>query len=1367
MTSGYDNLLRRGISAAFFLPLFVLLLSSCGRGTNVAHELNETALSCLWNNLDSAHHYASMALETPFAGRQEKAQALNTQARVAFMRMDYTQAWNLYNEILDRCGSSLCMHLTSYIGLMRICQRTSDNMSFYEYRNRILRLLRTMHDEESLLDRDDRAKMYSLERSFRMESALYYHELEQSWQAEQELGHVARDSHLFEDTDRWLMYLYLQGLGIGLELNGEHVAGERAHNLVQCILASGDNLRMKSIACCALSSLLLEGSTMADVRMLALDQLSEGMETGGWNTDNMPLMLALNSLSMSAGYGAGYEMLLAYRQLAACQVADGLYADALETLGKALDFVNSSTLQGCDTVPQPLEMYREDGTIVEEDWMDAFPHSVMPDYLASVRELMSVAWSGLDCKAESDYNRNVYLEIQKNIRLDRRYEARTRLLERSNRRLYALACAMITAIVLLIALYVLCLRGVKRSNVRFASLMKETVELCRRILKPVPADMLRQHIDTVIAPSLMTLVQADSVVIGDNGELHVEWAKGRANSDSCIVVDAVTPFVEQAFDSVRLLSWQADSLEQASKQHGLYLRHKTESKRGNMVRKTCCQVVAQCLPYIDRMKAQIDRLAGYEPGSPEYVSGMEYVRELAGCINTYNQVLANWISIRQGLVRLNIGSFELQGLFDIVEHGSSSFLMKNVTLEICPTDAVVKADRVLTLFMINTLADNARKFTPSGGRVLVSADVADDYVEISVADTGIGMSRRDVERINTEKVIDAGSIGSGTEGHGSGFGIMNCKGIIEKYRKSHEMFSVCSFQVESTPGKGSRFSFRLPKGIRRALCLILPLLCSFTGAKAQDDSLLISAYDHANNAYMCNTEDRYESAIAEAVLSLEMLNEDYLLHGGQGPLLSLCDGFPGSAELYWIDERFATDYETILWLRNEVAVSALALKDWDLYYYNDRAYLKLFKQYFSDSLIEQDCTELQHVNSNLSVLLMMFIILLFASLLVLFVVYARHWIRHRSDLKQIMHIVGCIQQSLHDIDTAHFDVQHTLQTLCNRMYPYMNSLFGLVSLELILDSGAGRASARCVGVKRVGEHDSAQAPVFVELESGSARVGSMCLLPAGRMNDSSRMELQMIAGYLTTALQSLLLRFEAGFNDLNQLAAESERMKLEQEQLHVNSMVLDNCLSTLKHETVWYPNRIVQLADSGDTAQMSELVGYYHDIFGILSQQALAQTGTQLVQRTEVRVDRLLADVSHAMARKNGIEVSVEPSGLTMMADDILVRYLLESLLERGAELGCGSPAELRAQTDGLFVMVELLLPGIAPDPDTLFSPLEGRDSMAFVLCSQIIREHDESFGHIGCRINAESRQGGTLIWFTLPSVTIQNENGKNQDNSR
>ena len=39
---------------------------------------------------------------------------------------------------------------------------------------------------------------------------------------------------------------------------------------------------------------------------------------------------------------------------------------------------------------------------------------------------------------------------------------------------------------------------------------------------------------------------------------------------------------------------------------------------------------------------------------------------------------------------------------------------------------------------------------------------------------------------------------------GSGFGLMNCKGIIEKYKKTNPIFNVCLFNVESALGKGSR-----------------------------------------------------------------------------------------------------------------------------------------------------------------------------------------------------------------------------------------------------------------------------------------------------------------------------------------------------------------------------------------------------------------------------------------------------------------------------------------------------------------------------------------------------------------------------------
>lgn len=103
------------------------------------------------------------------------------------------------------------------------------------------------------------------------------------------------------------------------------------------------------------------------------------------------------------------------------------------------------------------------------------------------------------------------------------------------------------------------------------------------------------------------------------------------------------------------------------------------------------------------------------------------------------------------------------------------------------TTACVKADKALTLFMMNTLVENARKYTQEGGKVSLSAEETPDYVEIAVEDNGPGLSEKDRMRILGEKVYDSGAIGMDTatdaaelqRQKGHGFGLMNCKGIIE------------------------------------------------------------------------------------------------------------------------------------------------------------------------------------------------------------------------------------------------------------------------------------------------------------------------------------------------------------------------------------------------------------------------------------------------------------------------------------------------------------------------------------------------------------------------------------------------------------
>lgn len=360
-------------------------------------------------------------------------------------------------------------------------------------------------------------------------------------------------------------------------------------------------------------------------------------------------------------------------------------------------------------------------------------------------------------------------------------------------------------------------------------------------------------------------------------------------------------------------------------------------------------------PYIDRILNEVHKLTerGYIDHEKIKKEKYQYIDELVTTINEYNDILALWIKMKQGTLSLNIETFDLNELFELLGKGRRAFEMKNQKLEIEPTTVMVKADRALTLFMINTLAENARKYTPEGGTIKVYARTMDAYVEISVEDNGRGISEEDVARIIGEKVYDSRVIGMKNvadpevlkENKGSGFGLMNCKGIIEKYKKTNELFRGCVFDVESELGKGSRFYFRLPSGVRKAigvllLCLLLPFGVSsclhdpIPPMLQEGDSIVVvtdSAYedlldaasDYANAAYFANVDENYEFALQYIDSAILLLNEHYEKYARPDRphryMKLVGEGTP--AEISWWNELFDSDYHVILDIRNEAAVA--------------------------------------------------------------------------------------------------------------------------------------------------------------------------------------------------------------------------------------------------------------------------------------------------------------------------------------------------------------------------------------------------------------------------------------------------------------
>ena len=109
--------------------------------------------------------------------------------------------------------------------------------------------------------------------------------------------------------------------------------------------------------------------------------------------------------------------------------------------------------------------------------------------------------------------------------------------------------------------------------------------------------------------------------------------------------------------------------------------------------------------------------------------------------------------------------------------------------------------------LIRNLISNAVKFTPKKGTVTVSATKTEDnFIEICIRDTGIGMSKAMVDNLF---VLDAHTNRKGTEGEPStGLGLTLCKDFIEKHGGRIWVESKEANPAAGTAG-GSSFYFTL------------------------------------------------------------------------------------------------------------------------------------------------------------------------------------------------------------------------------------------------------------------------------------------------------------------------------------------------------------------------------------------------------------------------------------------------------------------------------------------------------------------------------------------------------------------------------
>ena len=700
--------------------------------------------------------------------------------------------------------------------------------------------------------------------------------------------------------------------------------------------------------------------------------------------------------------------------------------------------------------------------------------------------------------------------------------------------------------------------------------------------------------------------------------------------------------------------------------------HIEDYQNGNILRRAKVSLVYAIVPYLNRILAEANRMKSEGKASIERLT---YIRELIAEIMRINDVLTEWIKMQKGLLNLHVSTFPLSNIFNILKLNKTTFEKKDITLMVPPTDLRVKADEALTMFMVNTLADNARKFTNSGGKIEIALDSTEEYVEISVSDTGIGLSKEDVDTLNNSNVYDSSHLGLSNDNKGFGFGIMNCKGIINKYKKLSSKFAVCEFGVESELGKGSRFWFRLPRALSVIIFLVLSL--SVSASTKTYSSLFDSTYN-------ANIEGRYEDALQYADSALRI---------------------PG----------IQSDTIFIVQLRNEMAIASQALKRWDEYRFNNYECVRLHWLYSQDTSLASYCRQMEEARYNASILLVLLVIAGIIALSLIYMVFLKDRIQNRK-------MISALNES--------FSV--AMDNYKNHIH-YLEEIYGNPKEDIIKQNESY--------IQRLIRE---QSDVLASVNCDSSLTNLVDDFYAGLLNQL----------YRITELQSKIIS----------LTEQCNKTRFEEDRLYVMNQVLDNSLSTIKHETMYYPARIDQLTqsilDNNNNAEsineLHELVTYYKQLYLLLFEQAnrqLAQSGFHNNVVSCNKIGELVQNKMNIIQMKEGRELAfhVNDSDLSVRCDESLLRILIDQLFNANKEDMKGLYLTFE-KGDGV-IDLSFTMTGIHKEPeelDNLFTP--SKDNFSYYIIRQIIREHDARYGYPGLRLNASQSNEGFTIHFSLVS---------------
>ena len=1391
----------------FFIMTQAVLfcLVSCGEGMDAQQReidlLNVLASQAKYRSLEEATRYVDEVLgkyaDSPY--RDGLHEAMLNRGDIYGMQMEYDSAQVCYRQVLETSNNDLLCGVAD-VDMMSVCLMLSMSKEFYDYRSDAQERLANVEEEKEDMTEHQQALWSAVQTDYHMVSMNYFIKMRQDDGVLEESEWLEQHQDLFAtDSVRQSIYLFLTSIYNVADKKMVDAGDEMQRNLIRLLSMSrqNGNVYYEILALNGLAKSIMSGGELKPSRWIFIEEL-----IGEFGFAPLELKLANRALRLAKLYGNDFVQTTVLVTLSDYYLKAGEDSLAFVQMEDALELINQHHQKMARTAKRAQEadydvLYAytntNDTISTEMRWIVNPQVVAVPEWMAMVREQLSVVYGARGLKAESDYNHNVYFDILDATRQDLRVLQEEDNLKQEEHTLNLLLWVFGIAIVVLVWLLYLYNKRSREEYRKKVRMLSKVIEVCKHLSSALSDDIEDEE---DLTEALHKISDADverlfpQVKGKDWTKVDYQTMKG-LDKELFHVLLVFYEWMRQKGLQYIHFSEEEQRLESETY---VFEKRLEENKRQYIEKLTSMSIVNGITPFLDRALHEINKLKTDKNATPENIrERFQYLSELIDKINEYNDVLGHWVKIRQGMVTLNIENFALKPLFEMLRHGSKSFDIKGVSLAVEDTEAVVKADKSLTLFMMNTLLDNARKYTPAGGKVNLYATETETYVEVSVADIGHGMSAEDVDTLNNSKVYDSSKIGTDganasdiKQNKGFGFGLMNCKGIIGKYKKTNAVFNVCEFGVESEVGKGSRFFFRLPKGVMKLMvCLGLLMQCLVLKAEVH----LPSAEVYADSIFNANVNGDYEQAIIYADSAIQCFNRYYLEQVPKGKCLMTLEGAE-MAEIEWWKSGMDTDYELIIGIRNEVAIAALSLNRNSLYHYNSEVFTRLYKLTSTDPTLEGYCNNIKMTNRNKKTTAILLGVLLFVVLATYFFLHYRNTQLFIFNLRQFIqlnnNVFTATEQTLPDVLHQNLSDIKTADTVGMMVPPkdssdqFWSHFTGVVAERNVYESMMQSAYRQQKEV--VSNNGRFRAyPMFVPGSEDKVLGVLGVHFIDGKLQDEESLIINLVAQFMSIHSYFSYHKVDE-MSELLELK-QDERMRIdnEQQKVYVRNQIMDNCLSTLKHETMYYPNRIKQIVDVALADphapvneeiinDIDELLSYYKEVFAILSTCAGKQVEKVLFKRVQLSAQdigemakRSFKKQQKKMQGKTSIKVADE-KGLMIHGDKIFIQTLLDNIISLYFEHQSGGDLLLNfdvsdgfakfAFTDTAFRYDEEDIPQLFYIDNVKYDAKSDTLSGAqYMICRQIVREHDAYSARRGCRIYVENNdegQGSSFI-FTLP----------------